>query len=89
MRDIKTFVTSLGEIIGTLEEEFADAYKIGNPRLFAQTAQGVGFMPGICMSGKKEPKEVTLSKTHVVTVVETDEALVKAWREQTSGLVLP
>ena len=89
MNDVMTFVTMTGEIIGRLRDESPDAYTVENPRLFGQTEQGVGFVPGVCMTGKREPKTAVLNKAAVTCVVETDDQLIKAWQQQTTGLVLP
>jgi len=89
MSDIMTFCTITGEIIGRLKEENDTSYVVENPRLFGQSEQGVGFVPGVCMTGKREPSEATLNKAMISCVVETDENIVKAWQQQTSGIVLP
>ena len=89
MNDVKTFVTLVGEIIGRLESEDDVSYVVAHPRLFMQTEQGAGFAPGVCMTGEKEPNKCVIMKSTCVLTTNTDENLVKAWQQQTTGLVLP
>lgn len=89
MSNVYTYVTLAGEIVGRFKEEKEDRIIVGHPRVFAQTAQGAGFVPGVCLTGKKEPESVEILKTGLIMVVETAPELVKAWQQQTSGLILP
>ena len=89
MSDVMTFCTITGEIIGRLKEETDTSYVVENPRLFGHGEQGVGFVPGVCLTGKRDPVEATLNKSMISCVIETEEQIVKAWQQQTSGIVIP
>ena len=86
--DIVTLMTAVGEIVGRLKSETDNEYVIETPRLFAQTQEGVGFVPGICMTGAKDPKEASIRKETVLFVVKTDDMIAKSWIQQTTGIVL-
>lgn len=89
MNDVMTYVTMGGEIIGRLKEEKTDRLVIENPRVFAATAEGAAFVPGVCMTGEKEVDECEIFKTGLILISKTDPMVVKAWQQQTSGLLLP
>ena len=50
-----------------------------------QSQQGMGFAKGICVTGEMDPKEVTFQS--YVFVADTNDEIIKAWRQATSGLV--
>lgn len=89
MNEIMTYVTMGGEVVGRLKEEKSDRLVIENPRVFAATPEGAGFVPGVCMSGKREVAECEILKTGLIMIVPTDENVAKNWQQQTTGLVLP
>lgn len=89
MNDVMTYVTMGGEIIGRLKEELTDRLIIENPRVFAATAEGAAFVPGVCMTGEKEVAECEIMKTGLILISRTDPQIIKAWQQQTTGLVLP
>lgn len=89
MSDVYSFVTLSGEIIGRLKEEKEDRVVVSHPRVFMQTQEGAGFLPGVCMTGKKEPETAEILKAGLIMVVESAPELAKAWQQQTSGLILP
>lgn len=86
--DVFTFMTAVGEVIGRLKDETDNEYVVESPRLFAQTQEGVGFLPGVCMTGVKDPKEVRFRKESIVFMTNTDDMIAKSWVQQTSGIVL-
>ena len=49
--------------------------------------QGMGFAGGIAMTGNKDPKQVLINLSQIVFVTETNEAVVKAYRQATSGII--
>jgi hypothetical protein len=49
--------------------------------------QGMGFAHGVAMTGNPDPKEVVILQA--VFVTETNNEVVKAWRQATSGIITP
>lgn len=86
--DVMTVVTPAGEMIGRIKEEDDSKIVLESPRAFIQTQEGMGFAPGVCMTGEQNPKELTFYKRQVILVCKSSEQIAKAWIQQTSGLVL-
>ena len=88
--EVVTVISMLGEIIGKLKEETEDGYVLTDPRLFVPGEGGTGgFSPGLCMTGKTNLKEVTLSKAVVLTIVPSHETIADGWRQAVTGIVVP
>ena len=51
------------------------------------TAQGVGLVNGISMTGKEPDGNFTFPKTSVMYMIETMKELADGWTSQTSGIV--
>ena len=85
---VVTLVTHIGEIIGQVEEETTDTIELKDPRLFVNQSEGAGLAPGICMTGIKDPTGGVFYKGSIVALVITAPELEKAWRQQTSGIIL-
>lgn len=86
--DVVTLMTNAGEIVCRITDESADSYTLEHPRLFAQTAEGVGFVPGVCMTGINDPTELVIQKTAVLFTIPANENISKAWIQQTSGIIV-
>lgn len=86
--DVVSVVTLAGEIIGKYKSETTNDVTIADPRLLSQNEQGLILVPSLCMTGKPELDEVTLSKTSVVLMVPTVEEVEKEYRANTSGIVI-
>jgi hypothetical protein len=86
--EIVSTITTVGEIVGRLTEDYDDSFVIENPRAFMMGEGGAGFAPGISVTGEKDPKSVTISKQHVVFLTKASETVEKAWIQQTSGIVI-
>ena len=86
--DVVTLVTHIGEIIGRVVEDNSDSIELSDPRLFVNQEGGAGLAPGICLTGIKDPTGGIFYKGSIVAVVATAEELVKAWQQQTSGIIL-
>lgn len=84
--DIVVAMTMAGEIIGKLVTTGSGTVTLEDPRTLMQSEQGVGFAKGVCMSGKLDPKIITIS--NYVFVTEVSDEFEKAWRQAVSGLVL-
>lgn len=87
--DVVTMVTPVGEVIGKIKEQDDQSVTLEDPRLFVPNEGGAGLAPGICMTGATDPKEAVFFKGGAVAMVLTANELVAAWRQQTSGLVVP
>lgn len=84
--DIVVAMTMAGEIIGKYVNEKDGAITLEDPRTLLQSAEGVGFAKGVCMSGKIDPKIITIA--NYVFVTEVNDDFEKAWRQATSGLIV-
>ena len=89
VNEIVCVVTPNGDIIGKMVAEDESAVTIQDPRGFVQTPEGVGFAPSVSIGCDHELKDVRLNTSMILTVTKAHPEIVKAWRQQTSGLVTP
>lgn len=80
---IKTVVTNYGEYIGDIDEG-ADVIVIKKPKMVIQTQEGFGFAKGVCVTSVESPEEVSVKKTAVILVVDTNEDVLKAYEDSIS-----
>lgn len=80
---IKTVVTTYGEYIGDIDEG-ADVIVIKKPKMVIQTQEGFGFAKGVCVTSVESPEEVSVKKTAVILVVDTNEDVLKAYEDSVS-----
>ena len=80
---IKTVVTNYGEFIGDIDEG-ADVIVIKKPKMVIQTQEGFGFAKGVCVTSVESPEEVSVKKTAVILVVDTNEDVLKAYEDSVS-----
>lgn len=80
---IKTVVTNYGEYIGDIDEG-ADVIVIKKPKMVIQTQEGFGFAKGVCVTSVESPEEVSVKKTAVILVVDTNEDVLKAYEDSVS-----
>jgi len=88
MSDVVTLVTAGGEMVGRLKEETDTGITLESPRAFVQTEKGVGFAPSVCLTGEREPKEVTFGRGGVILMCNTSDEVSKMWLQATTGLVV-
>jgi len=88
MSDIVTLVTAGGEMVGRLKEDNDMGITLESPRAFVQTEKGVGFAPSVCLTGEREPKEITFNRSGVILMCNTSEEVSKMWLQATTGLVV-
>jgi hypothetical protein len=84
--DIVVVMTMAGEIIGKLVNDRESGITLEDPRTLIQGEGGVGFAKGVCMSGKLDPKIMTIN--NYVFVTEVNDDFEKAWRQATSGIII-
>jgi hypothetical protein len=84
--EIYTFVTAAGEFVGRKMSEDGCSYEVGMPRLFMNTAEGSGFLPGVSMTGAQNPDTAWIN--NVIVAVPASLETEKAWVSATSGIVL-
>jgi len=77
------------ELIGRYIGEDFNSITIYKPRMVQASAQGVGLVNGVCMTGKEPDGDFQLPKTGVLFMVETVNELANGWTKQTTGLDLP
>ena len=90
MIDVKLIRIITGEeIIAEVLSQTDDTITIQNGLVVIPSAQGVGFAPWATVISKDEP-QITISKKHVVYVVETQEDVSSKYNEMFgSKLVVP
>lgn len=86
--DTVTVLTLVGEFVGKVVD-YKDSYiELQDPRMIVTGEEGgMGFAQGIAMTGTPEPKLATFKD--YVLVTETLTEVADAYREHTSGIVLP
>ncbi len=88
VNDIVTVLTSLGtEYVGKMSSMSANGITLANPLLVTTSDKGIGFANGVAMTGTKNPEALLINLSQIVFVTETNEAVVKVWRQSTSGLI--
>ena len=87
MSNIVTVIAGGAEYVGRLKSIDESGLVLTNPRMITFTEQGMGFANGIAATGKQDPDEMTILQPTFMT--ETNEDVVKAWHQATSGLMIP
>jgi len=85
--DVVTVVAATGEYVGKLLKIDETGVVLSDPRMITYNEQGMGFAHGVAMTGNPDPKEVVILQA--VFVTETNNEVVKAWRQATSGIITP
>ena len=89
VNDIVTVLSSLGtEYVGKFKSMDTNGIMLENPKLISMSEKGMGFAGGIAMTGNPDPKQVLININQIVFVTETNEAVIKAYHQATSGLVV-
>lgn len=89
VNDVVTVLTALGtEYVGKMVAMDTNGITLSDPKLISMSEQGMGFAGGIAMTGVADPKQVLINLSQIVFVTETNEEVVKAWHQATSGLIL-
>ena len=90
MIDVKLLRIVTGEeVIAELLSETEETITVQNGLVVLPTNNGVGFAPWATVISKEDP-EITVSKTHVVYVVEVQEDVCKKYNEMFgSKLITP
>ena len=90
VNDVVTVLSSLGtEYVGKFKSMDTNGILLENPKLITMSESGMGFAGGIAMTGNPDPNSVLINLSQVVFVTETNEAVVKAYRQATSGIITP
>ena len=77
------------ELIGRYIGEDFNSITIYKPRMVQASAQGVGLVNGVCMTGEEPKGDVAFNRSGVIFVIKTVEEMAKGYQQQVSGLVLP
>ncbi len=88
MSEVVTLVTAAGEMVGRFVEEDETSITLESPRAFVQTQNGVGFAPGVCLTGQKDPEKIAFNKLSVILMCDTNDEVQKIWLQATTGLVV-
>lgn len=87
--EIVTMVTHMGEIVGRLKRNDSSYVVVEKPRLFVSAGDQSGFLPGVSATGKQNPEEVKFHKFGIITILETEQSIIDAWIQQTTGIIAP
>jgi len=86
--DIVTLVTFAGEFVGKFVSKENGLIELDDPRMVVQGPEGqMGFARGICQTGEENPTNATFESCVFVTLA--NKQVADAYREHTSGLVIP
>jgi hypothetical protein len=90
MIDVKLLrITTGEEVIAELLSETEDTITVQNGLVVLPTNNGLGFAPWASVISKEKP-EITISKKHIVYIVETQEEVAKKYNEMFgSKLITP
>ena len=83
---VVSVVTMAGEFIGKLNNTVDGAITLDDPRMLVYGESGnMGFARGVCMTGEDSPDVITIQ--NYVFYTATNDDVVKAYRQATSGLI--
>jgi hypothetical protein len=86
--DIVTLVTFAGEFVGKFVSKENGLIELDDPRMVVQGPEGqMGFARGICQTGEENPTNAVFESC--VFVTPSNKQVTDAYREHTSGLVIP
>ena len=90
MIDVKLLrITTGEEVITELLSETEETITVQNGLVILPTNNGIGFAPWASVISKDKP-EITISKKHIVYIVETQEEVAKKYNEMFgSKLITP
>mgnify|MGYP000205535453 CR=1 FL=1 len=86
--DVVTLVTLQGDIVGRVQKSDDTTVTLKNPRLFIQSKEGAGFVPGVSVTCQQNIEEATFNFSSILTVVQPVDEIVKSWQQMTSGIIL-
>ena len=81
-------LTTSEELIGSYQEDDADAYTIDRPFMIAMSQQGIILMPWLHAVDMQSSKSVKIDKKHIVAVAEPVASIAKEYSSQMSGIKL-
>tara|TARA_B100001113_G_scaffold42531_1_gene30111 strand:- start:605 stop:877 length:273 start_codon:yes stop_codon:yes gene_type:complete len=85
--DIITVMTLTGEFVGKFISN-DNGLELEDPRLVVQGPEGqMGFARGICQTGVENPSDIIFD--HYIFVTSSNDDVQAAYRQATSGLVVP
>jgi hypothetical protein len=85
--EIVTVLTTNAEYVGRFATSENGHITLKDPRFVSVTEQGLGFANTIALTSEINPKSVTLMNVSFVT--KTNDDVAAAYRQHTSGIVLP
>lgn len=86
--EIVCLVTSNGDMIGKMVDGDERSVLLESPRAFMQTEKGMGFAPCISV-GCAEVDRARYNLNLVLTATPAHKEVQRAWRQMTSGIVMP
>jgi hypothetical protein len=88
--DVVTIVLINGaEIVGRFVVDNGKTVVLNKPRMIQASEQGIGLVPGICMTGEEPSGDFEFNKSGVLFIINTVEQLANQYGQMTSGLIMP
>ena len=76
------------EVVAEVVSETDDTITIKNGLVVLPTGQNVGFAPWATVISKDDP-EITMSRNHVIYVVELQDSISKKYKEMFGNIITP
>lgn len=86
--DVVSVISSTGEFVGKYKDSGASSFVLSDPRMVIQTQEGMGFARGVAVTGEENPTEMSFYTQGIVFVTKTNDEIVKAYTQATSGLII-
>jgi len=86
--DVVSVISSAGEFVGKYKDSGASSFVLSDPRMVIQTQEGMGFARGVAVTGEENPTEMSFYTQGIVFVTKTNDEIVKAYTQATSGLII-
>ena len=76
------------EVVAEVVSETDDTITVQNALVVLPTGQSVGFAPWATVISKDEP-EITMSRDHIIYVVELQDSISKKYKEMFGNIITP
>lgn len=86
--EVVSVISSAGEFVGKYKDSGASSFVLSDPRMVIQTQEGMGFARGVAVTGEENPTEMSFYTQGIVFVTKTNDEIVKAYTQATSGLII-
>tara|TARA_R110000772_G_scaffold145543_1_gene255570 strand:- start:4373 stop:4657 length:285 start_codon:yes stop_codon:yes gene_type:complete len=84
--EVYTILTAAGEMVCRIVSKTDHEIVVSKPRMFVTQGEQAGFLPGVLMSGIREPEELILNNYELI--MDTDPEIAKNYLQHVTGLVI-